>query len=88
MKELAAAATRCLDEFESTALEQLESGQELIVQTSSEHIRMVGSIRAAIQCLECHQVRRGTLLGAFTYRLGRSEDDETGNVGTIKLTGQ
>jgi len=32
-------------------------------------IRMVGSLRAGKDCMECHSVRRGELLGAFSYEL-------------------
>jgi len=30
---------------------------------------MLGSLRAAKQCLECHTAKRGDLLGAFSYVL-------------------
>ncbi len=33
---------------------------------------MLGSVRAASQCVECHSVKRGTLLVAFTYTLHRA----------------
>jgi hypothetical protein len=36
---------------------------------------MLGSLRAAKQCLDCHNVQRGELLGAFSYRLTLAEDD-------------
>jgi hypothetical protein len=32
---------------------------------------MVGALRAARQCLECHEGRRGDLLGTFSYVLQR-----------------
>ncbi|MEX2285805.1 MAG: hypothetical protein WD648_01870 [Planctomycetaceae bacterium] len=69
MQELAEVPTRPLDDFESSALKKLRSGDDLVVASGSSEIRMLGSLRAAKQCLECHQVERGTLLGAFTYRL-------------------
>ena len=31
--------------------------------------RMLGSLRAAKQCLDCHTASRGDLLGAFSYAL-------------------
>lgn len=69
MNELTGVPTRPLDQFEADALDTLKEGEELVVKGSSEHLRMLGSIRAAVQCQECHQVERGTLLGAFSYRL-------------------
>jgi hypothetical protein len=36
---------------------------------ATDRIRMVGSVRAAKDCLDCHSVDRGHLLGAFTYEL-------------------
>ena len=69
MQELETVPTRSLDGFESAALNKLRGGEDLIVSTGSHEIRMLGSLRAAKQCMECHQVDRGTLLGAFTYRL-------------------
>ena len=75
MKQLAGLPTRLLDEFEAGAIDQLRDGEELIVRGNSASLRMVGSIRAAYQCLECHQVPRGTLLGAFSYRLSRLNEE-------------
>jgi hypothetical protein len=69
MDELTEATTRPLDEFENGALEQLRSGEELVIDDHADDLRMLGSIRAAKQCTECHSVNRGALLGAFTYRL-------------------
>jgi hypothetical protein len=69
MDELASAPTRPLDGFEADALRQLRQGEELVVEEQSDELRMLGSLRAAQQCTECHSVQRGDLLGAFTYRL-------------------
>lgn len=85
LKELATAETRPLDQFEIEALEQLQAGEDLIVHGENGQVRMLGSLRAAVQCLECHQVARGTLLGAFTYRLSRptrnqADSEELANV--------
>jgi hypothetical protein len=32
---------------------------------------MLGSLRATKHCLQCHSGSRGSLLGAFSYRLRR-----------------
>ena len=77
MTELTHVPTRPMDDFEANAVTRLSRGEELIVTGNSTHLRMVGSIRAAYQCLDCHQVKRGTLLGAFSYRLSRVQPIES-----------
>ncbi|MBS0202653.1 MAG: hypothetical protein JSS49_07105 [Planctomycetes bacterium] len=71
MKELANARSRELNEFEAVSLTKLQSGERLIIESDHFEIRMLGSVRAASQCVECHSVMRGTLLGAFSYVLHR-----------------
>jgi hypothetical protein len=69
MKDLKDAKTRPLDSFESQALTALRGGDDLQVQSNPDSIRMLGSIRALKQCIKCHSVERGDLLGAFSYQL-------------------
>src|SRR5262249_7530452 len=69
MKDLKDAKTRPLDSFESQALTALRGGDDLQVQSNPDYIRMLGSIRALKQCVKCHSVERGDLLGAFSYQL-------------------
>jgi hypothetical protein len=69
MDELRNAPTRSLDAFESESLKALQTGEDLQVRHGKNEIRMLGSIRAAKQCLQCHEVERGDLLGAFSYKL-------------------
>ncbi len=69
MDRLGDGTTRSLDEFENRALAALQGGEDLVAESAGDHIRLVGSIRAVKQCLACHDVSRGELLGAFTYRL-------------------
>ena len=71
MEELDDAVTRPLDLFESDALSQLQKGEDLVPHATTNRIRMLGSLRADKQCLECHDVKRGHLLGAFSYVLLR-----------------
>jgi hypothetical protein len=71
MDDLDDAAIRPLDEFEIKALSQLRAGEEIVFESTSDELRMLGSLRAARLCTECHSVNRGDLLGAFTYRLRR-----------------
>lgn len=66
--------TRELDEFESDSLAKLRTSADVIVSHEGNDYRMLGSLRAAKQCLECHNVQRGELLGAFTYRLTLAEE--------------
>lgn len=69
MQELKSAPTRELDEFESAGLLALKSGENLLVRMRGQERRMLGAIRAARQCLACHEAERGDLLGAFSYRM-------------------
>lgn len=61
--------TRSLDSFEAAALERLQKGFDLVVDQQPQEIRVMGSLRAIRQCLDCHEVPGNALLGAFTYRL-------------------
>ncbi len=69
------APTRELNEFEASALKKLRSQEDLVVQSEGDEYQMLGSLRAAKQCLDCHNVQRGELLGAFSYRLTLAKDD-------------
>jgi hypothetical protein len=61
--------TRPLDKFETAALERLRTKEDVVVEHTGDQYRMLGSLRAAKQCLDCHSVERGELLGAFSYVL-------------------
>lgn len=71
MDELRAAPTRPLTKFESASLAQLREGQDLPSASTTNRIEFLGGIRAGKQCLQCHDVAEGTLLGAFSYELRR-----------------
>jgi hypothetical protein len=71
MSELRQARARPLDDFEADALPGLIRGGEIVSGSSLETVRVLGAIRAGQQCLDCHAVERGDLLGAFSYRLRR-----------------
>ena len=63
--------SRPLAEFETTALAGFRRGRD-IVSTSDDagELRCVGALRAAENCIGCHQDKTmGDLLGAFSYRL-------------------
>lgn len=69
MDELKKALTRPLDRFETTGLEKLRGGEDLVTADASANLRMLGAIRSAKQCVQCHGGQRGDLLGAFSYTL-------------------
>jgi len=71
MDELQDATTRPLNAFEKRALEKLWHDEDLVIDDGTNRIGMLGSLRAGKDCLECHQVNRGELLGAFSYDLFR-----------------
>jgi hypothetical protein len=71
MDELRDAPTRSLDPFEGRAVATLLRGEDVVVQEAGDRMAMLGSIRAVKQCAHCHQVTRGELLGAFSYKLIR-----------------
>jgi hypothetical protein len=50
----------------------------VVTEATTNHIRILGALRASQQCLECHQVRRGDLLGAFSYDIQRDPPLKTG----------
>ena len=61
---------RQLDEFEEAGLAALQHGDDLATLPDGESgLRMLGSIRAMRNCMSCHEVPQGTLLGALSYRL-------------------
>ncbi len=76
MEELADTETRPLDLFESDALSQLQKGEDLVPHATTNRIRMLGSLRADKQCLECHDVKRG-------HRLMHFPTNHSGNGWTI-----
>jgi hypothetical protein len=63
------APTRPLDRFEADALKKLRTEQDVVVDDHEGRVRMLGSLRAGTQCLDCHAAQRGALLGAFSYSL-------------------
>jgi hypothetical protein len=71
MGELRQAPTRPLDGFEKEALAGLRRGEDLMAQEVGQGLRLLGSVRAVTQCVRCHRVERGELLGAFSYKLSR-----------------
>jgi hypothetical protein len=71
MQDLKNTPKRALSAFEQKALKQLEAGEDIVTEATTNRIQMMGSLRASKQCLECHQVQRGELLGSFSYEMLR-----------------
>jgi hypothetical protein len=71
MEDLANVETRPLSTFEVAALEKLVDGDDFGVEAGPNRIEMLGSLRVSNFCLQCHDVPRGTLFGAFSYELRR-----------------
>lgn len=71
MEEIVKAPTRPLSGFERKGLAVLDRGGDLSIDGGPTRIRMIGSLRATQQCLECHNAKRGHLLGALSYELVR-----------------
>jgi len=71
MQDIDKRKTRPLSNFEESALESLAEGQDLVAEAKTNRIVMMGSIRAANECLKCHDGKRGDLLGSFSYELRR-----------------
>lgn len=71
MKELKNVKTRDLASFEAHALKQLQQGKDVVTNATLNRIEMLGALRATKQCMQCHDVKRGALLGAFSYQMHR-----------------
>lgn len=74
MEELVDAETRPLTTFEADSLKRLTEGEDFVTDARTNRIQMVGALRAQKQCLRCHSVHRGELLGAFSYELMRTDE--------------
>jgi hypothetical protein len=73
MDRLIEVPVRPLDAFEQRSLRLLEHGEDVLSESpDGNRVRVVGALRAAQQCLKCHSVDRGELLGAFSYEIART----------------
>jgi len=64
---------RELTEFESQAVERLRNGKSVTYQANpgKSGYTVIGALRAEESCAQCHDVPKGTLLGAFVFKLDR-----------------
>jgi hypothetical protein len=76
MMDAQGAPTRPLFPFEEKGLKALKDGDDLATESSGVRISMIGSLRARKQCLDCHAVKHGDLLGAFSWELQRRTVDD------------
>ena len=81
MEDLHDTPTRVLSEFESESMQSLYGESDLEIEEElvegGLHVRMVGALRAAESCTACHDRPRGSLLGAFSYKLVRLSQTPT-----------
>ncbi len=77
MDQIAATPHRPLNDFETVALPKLIAQEDVVVDQTSERIQMLGSLRAAKTCMECHEAQHGKLLGAFSYELTPVSHDKS-----------
>ena len=65
---------RAVNPFESQALTTLKTGRDIVSRrTNAGDMELIGGIRAASACVQCHQpYRDGDLLGAFRYVMERT----------------
>jgi hypothetical protein len=75
MDQLAGVPHRALNDFEASALAQLETQKDIVVGDETNRLLMLGAVRAGKTCLECHDGPRGTLLGAFSYEITQIQLD-------------
>jgi hypothetical protein len=71
MQDIKNQPVRELSVFEEKALKQLQAGEDLVTEATTNRIHMMGSLRAGKQCLECHHGQYGQLLGSFSYDILR-----------------
>jgi hypothetical protein len=67
---------RELNPFETASLTNLRAGAERVMAWDNGHgcLQVLGAIRAKENCLKCHDVKIGHLLGAFTYRIEEASE--------------
>jgi hypothetical protein len=76
------APTRALNPFETAALALLEKGEDFVFNEHGPHVLAFGSLRAGAECLKCHEVQRGALLGAFSYQFHRVSPPQPNKLNT------
>lgn len=63
------AAHEPLGDAEIDGITKLKEGMTVVLTGNEGHREMIGAIRATADCTQCHDVNKGTLLGAFRYPL-------------------
>jgi len=77
MAALAGLEHRPLNAFEKSALTKLKTTELIVINRKPTRIEMLGAIRAGTNCLECHEGARGKLLGAFSYSIQQSGEEDS-----------
>lgn len=87
MDQLADAPHRALNDFEKSALPQLAAQKDIVFRDQPDHVLMLGAVRAGKMCLECHEGKRGKLVGAFSYEISPIEKPKPASPGTQEVSG-
>lgn len=66
---IAHAEQRKLTRFEQSSVDKLQAGRTVVYNGDEERPVLVGAMRAGNGCLECHSVRKGEVIGCFSYEL-------------------
>ena len=69
MRSISDAGRRDLRAYETDAVGQLKSGRDAVMTMDHEQPVVIGAVRAGEECVSCHQVKKGDMLGAFVYPL-------------------
>jgi hypothetical protein len=70
------AGHRPLKAPEANAIKQLKAGKDAVLVANGSRPMIVGAVRANESCLDCHQAKKGDLLGAFTYPLNPVDEPQ------------
>jgi hypothetical protein len=76
MKMPADTKSREPDAVETAALEGMKKGNDITVHEETNLVRIIGSLRARKECINCHDCKENDLLGAFSYRLEHVTENE------------
>ena len=78
MRSISKADRRGLHAFEADAVAQLKAGKDAVMEVDHGLPVVIGAVRAGDECVNCHQVKKGDMLGAFVYPLIPVEELQTG----------
>ena len=71
MEKLKEAKVRPLNRFEQARLQVLREDSDEHFEANLNRVKMVGALHSTKSCTDCHRVKQGELLGAFSYDIFR-----------------